>query len=155
MSNITKNNKKLSLIVQPASDEPDPTESITNIEALITSCIADMIASIPPENLTKDPKKFDELAHVTAVLVREVEKYVRSKHEAAQLAQAKERRALKKLSKNSPSTPSMIASASDNIKMDGEKTAKKTKKLPGQNQTLVKNQPNQTSRKRPTNITEK
>ena len=63
-----KEDQKKPLLVQP-DDASD-----TAIEEFITRSIANMIALIPPDEITKDPEKLDALAQATAVLVKAVEK---------------------------------------------------------------------------------
>ncbi len=78
-----KEDQKKPLLVQP-DDASD-----TAIEEFITRSIANMIALIPPDEITKDPEKLDALAQATAVLVKAVEKYVRDQQLAEEAAQAK------------------------------------------------------------------
>jgi hypothetical protein len=70
MSETPKDDKKNPPLVQ-SDDAP-----VSAIEDFVTRSIANMIALIPPDEVTKDPEKLDALARATAVLIKAIEKHV-------------------------------------------------------------------------------
>ncbi len=86
MSETPKDDKKNPPLVQ-SDDAP-----VSAIEDFVTRSIANMIALIPPDEVTKDPEKLDALARATAALIKAIEKHVHDKELEEEAAKTKRKK---------------------------------------------------------------